>query len=390
MDYLLFFSTIFLLSFLIGELFNKYLKLPKLLGYMIVGIAIKNSFSFDDFLTTEIVTFITSFALSVILLKAGLGIEKAVINKIGYRVILLGTVPNLLEGLIVAILGVVLLDFDLFTALMFGFIISAVSPAVVIPSMTKLLDDGYEKEIPTLSLASTSLDDVVSLTIFSVFLSLYLGETASLLTIVSIPLKFLLGIVFGGFIGYFIGMNMTSSKNKYIRILQFGMILTVSLALKSYGEYIFIIEMIAIMSLGYYFNDTFQKEDNYIKKYTNKTWKYAQVFLFFTIGFLTDLTTTLDYAVIGMLIIGIGLMFRGIGVLLSLYKSGYSTNQKKFTVIANIPKATVQAALGAVPLASGVIDGDIILSVSALAILITAPLGLILIELFSKKLLIKQ
>ncbi|MFK5883798.1 MAG: cation:proton antiporter [Candidatus Izemoplasma sp.] len=390
MDYILFFSSIFLLSFLLGEIFNKYLKLPKLLGYMIVGIAIKNFFSFDDFLTTEIVDFITSFALSVILLKAGLGIEKAVIDKIGYRVILLGTIPNLLEGLIVAALSYYLLDFELFTALMFGFIISAVSPAVVIPSMAKLLDEGYEKEIPTLSLASTSLDDVVSLTIFSIFLSLYLGESTTMLSIISIPLKFMIGIAFGGFIGYFLGMYMTSSKNRYIRILQFGLILLIALSFKTYGEYIFIIEMIAIMSLGYYFNDYFQKDDNYIKKYTNQVWKFAQVFLFFTIGFLTDLSTTLDYAMIGMLIIGIGLMFRGIGVLISLYKSGYSNNQKKFTIIANIPKATVQAALGAVPLASGVIDGEIILSISALAILITAPLGLIMIEIFSKKLLTKH
>lgn len=390
MDYLIFFISAFVLSYVLGELFGRFLKLPKLLGYMIVGIIIKNFFDYDNLLTPEIVDFITSFALTIILLKAGLGIEKAIINKIGYRAFVLGVVPNILEGITVALLSYFLLNFDIYPAFMLGFIISAVSPAVVIPSMTKLLDENYEKEIPTLSLASTSFDDVVSLTIFSVFLSLYLGEDTSMLFIVSIPMKFFVGILIGGFLGYLLGMYIAATNNKYLQILQFGLILVTVLALKTYGQYIFIIEMIAIMSFGYYFNDTFQKHNNYIKRYTNEVWKYAQIFLFFTIGFLTDLSTAYDYILIGMLIIGCGLMLRGIGVMISLYKSGYSKNQKSFTVIANIPKATVQAALGAVPLASGVTDGDIILSISALAIIITAPIGLIMIEIFSKKLLSKH
>lgn len=389
MDYIIFLIVVFCISFLAGELFLKYLKLPKLLGYMLIGIIISNFFDFNYLLTNSMIEVITGFALSIILLKAGLGIEKAVINKIGFRVLLLGTIPNLLEGLLVALLSYYFLNFDIYTAFMFGFIISAVSPAVVIPSMTKLLDEGYEKEVPTMSLASTSFDDVVSLTIFSVFLSLSLGESGSMYFLLSEPLKFLFGIVFGGAIGYFLGKNMASTTNKYYQFIQFIFIITISLFLKQYGNILLITEMIAIMSLGYYFNDNFSKDHIYIKEYTNKTWKYAQVFLFFTIGFLTDISTTVDYLVIGIIIIGLGLMARGIGVVLSLLKSDFTKEQKKFTLIANIPKATVQAALGAVPLSLGIIDGDIILSISALAIIITAPIGLILIEVFSKRLLKK-
>jgi len=145
--------------------------------------------------------------------------------------------------------------------------------------------------------------------------------------------------------------------------------------------------MIAIMTLGYYLNDTNPMVGGYIKYYTDIVWKYAQVFLFFIIGFLANVTIIGDYLFIGIGIIILGLLGRTIGVIISLSRSDFTAKQKAFSMIGNIPKATVQAVLGAVPLSIGATHGDVILSLSALAIIFTAPIGLLLIDIFSHKLL---
>jgi len=389
MELSIFLVISFVVSYIIGWLFNK-IKLPKLLGYLFVGLVVGNVFDFDHFITTETIQIITGFALSIILLKAGLGIEKTVIKKIGFRVVLLGTIPNLIEGIILAVLSIVLFDFEVYEAFMFGFIISAVSPAVVIPSMTRLMDHGYDKEMTTLNLASTSFDDVVSLTIFGVFLSIYLGTGNPTTLILLAPLKIVLGGVIGALIGYGIGKIMKATLCLRYQVIQFVIIIIISLLLKQFGIYIFIIEMIAIMTLGYYINDTNKDLGVYIKRHTNTVWKFAQVLLFFMIGFLADISVIGTYLWIGILVIIIGLVGRIIGVNISFIKSSYSAKQKTFTVISNLPKATVQAVLGAVPLSYGVLHGNIILSLSALAIIFTAPIGLILIEIFGPKLLKKE
>lgn len=389
MEFLLFIIIIFAISYIAGRLFKK-LKLPKLLGYLVVGLLVGNLFNYNYLITSETIQVITGFALSVILLKAGLGIERAVIKKIGLRVLLLGTIPNLIEGSILAILSLLFFNFELYEALMFGFIISAVSPAVVIPSMTRLMDKGYDKKITTLNLAATSFDDVLSLTLFSVFLSLYLGNGNGAILLLLAPVKIILGGIIGAGIGYLLGRIMKATLCLRYQIIQFVVILAISIALKQYGEYIFIIEMIAIMTLAYYVNDTNPDVGVYIKRHTNTVWNFAQVLLFFIIGFLADINVIGEYLWIGILIITIGLVGRMFGAHLSLIKSGYHENQKLFTFISNTPKATVQAVLGAVPLTYGVINGNIILSLSALAIIYTAPIGLILIELLGPKLLKKE
>lgn len=386
MELIIVLISIFIISYGTGYLF-KLLKLPRLLGYLIVGLFVGNLLNFGDIITQDIIDIITGFALSVILLKAGLGIEKVIIKKIGFRVLLLGTIPNIIEAIIIAILSILLFDFQIHEAFMFGFIISAVSPAVVIPSMSKLMDKGYDKEVTTLNLAATSFDDVVSLTMFSIFLLIYKGEGNTLGLLLMAPVKMILGAALGGAIGFVLGRTLKHTFCLRYKIIQFVIVLAIALALKEYGSYLYVIEMIAIMVLGYFINDTNKEVSFYIKNYTNNVWKYAQVFLFFMIGFLADISLIGDYLLVGIGIIILGLVGRLLGVLISLYKSDFKKKQKIFSAIGNIPKATVQAVLGAVPLTEGIRNGDVMLSIAVLSIIFTAPIGLILIEIFGPKLL---
>ncbi len=386
MNSIFFLIFIFVISYLVGVLFNK-IKLPKLLGYLLTGLIIGNFFDFNYLISSDIVNIITGFALSIILLKAGLGIEKAIIRKIGIRVLLLGTIPNIIEAFVLAMLSFYFLNFGIYEAFMFGFIISAVSPAIVIPSMTKLQDEGFDKEVTTLNLAATSFDDVVSLTMFSVFLTLYLGDSNVVSLLLLAPVKILLGSIVGAVIGIILGKVLTLVKSFKYQVLQFIIVLAIALTIKQYGQYLFIIEMIALMTLGFYLNDTNKEVGSYIKIQTNNIWNYAQVFLFFIIGFLADITIIGDYLVIGIGLIILGLLGRTIGVVIALHKSDFTYNQKLFSVFGNFPKATVQAVLGAIPLSYGIQNGNIILSISALAIILTAPIGLFLIEIYSVKLL---
>lgn len=379
--------TIFIVTYFTGELF-KIIKLPKLLGYLIVGLIIGNFTTLIDIEGST--SIITGICLTVILFKAGLGIERAIIKDVGIRALLLGTIPNLIEGTILAFLSYYILNFTVIEAGMFGFIISAVSPAVVIPSMSKLKDNGYDESITTMNLASTSFDDVVSLTIFAIFLTLFNGEGDAVLEIVYAPIKILLGSLIGIALGFIFAKILKTKKSKTLNILQYSLIFGSCLLLKFLGSYIFIIEMLAIMILGFIFNDQNKETSKIYIKYTNSIWKWAQVFLFFTIGFLTDLTVVSHYALIGIILILLGLTGRVIGVFISLHKSRFSKKEKSFCAISNIPKATVQAVLGAVPLSIGVANGNIILSIAALSIIFTAPIGLILIEIFAPKCLSKK
>jgi len=389
MNFIIFILLVFILAYVVGYLFNK-IGLPKLLGYLSVGIVIGNFFNYDYLISDDIIRFITSFALSIILLKAGLGLEKMVMKKIGIKVLILGAVPNIIEALILTIISFYLLHFGIYEALMFGFIISAVSPAVVIPSMTKLMDDGYDKEITTLNLGAIMIGDVISLTMFSVFLALYLGDGNPTLLLLMAPVNVILGGIVGGVLGWVLGKLLRHSTNIKLQILQFLIVVAVALVLKEYGHYLFIIEMIAVISLGFMINDTNKAVGTYLKKHVNNLWLFTQVFLFFIIGFLTDLDLIGEYLVIGVGILSLGLLGRTAGIYIALHKTDYTYNQKHFSSLSNLPKATVQAALGVIPLSYGVTNGDIILSFSALAIIITAPLGLLLIEVFSVKLLTRE
>lgn len=389
MQILIFLSLVFIGSYITGQLFQN-IHLPKLLGYLIVGLFVGNVFHFDTLVSTDMIQMFTSFALSIILLKAGLGIEKDIIQKIGFRVLLMGTIPNIIEALIISGISYVLLQFSLYESLMFGFLISAVSPAVVIPSMTKLMDMGYSKKTTTLNLAATSFDDVISLTFFSVFLTLYLGNGNALTTLGLAPIKMTLGLLVGGVLGYIIAKQLFQTFCLRYQIIQFVLVVGIVLALKEFGGYLFVIEMIAIMAFGFMIRQFNPAASQSIIFHTNTTWRYAQVMLFFMIGYLADLSLALDYVLYGIILLTLGLLGRMLGVMISLYRSDFTTKEKHFSMIGNIPKATVQAVLGAIPLTNGVHHGNIMLSIAVFSIIFTAPIGLICIEIFGPKWLQKE
>ncbi len=368
-----------------GYLFS-LLKLPKLLGYLIF--ALSYNFLFKSPLYLEYSSVITSFALGIILLKAGLGINTEDLKKIGFRALLLGTLPNLAEAAFIIIASMVLLDFSFVEAGMTGFIISAVSPAVVVPSMIKLNEKGLgtSKKIPTLNLVAASFDDVVSLTMFGIFLSFYESNTFSGSLLVLAPLSILFGIVVGILVGYLI-TNIIKNDNKYLNYLITGITLIIAILFKIFLDKIHISSNIAIITMGILVNASPNESKKYTKSIINKMWAVAQVFLFLTIGLLVDVNSINGLVGYGVLIVCIGLLGRLILVFISLIKSQYNNKEKIFIAFSNIPKATIQATIGSTPLLLGVPNGAEILTLSVISVLLTAPIGLLLIDKTSEKLL---
>lgn len=384
-----------LFGYILGTIIDK-LGLPKLLGYLLAGIVIgKSGF---NLLSTEFLSYsgqITSFALVVILIKAGLGIDKKTITKVGFRAVLLGFIPNLLEGLTVSTLAYFVLGLNPLASGMLGFIISAVSPAVVIPSMVKIKDKGYgvDKGISVMNLAATSIDDVISLTIFTSLLSLYISNSTSInisKIVVTIPLTIVWGIVVGIIIGYILSKLLKHNNVKFMSLIFTVIILLVAFLIKIFGHYIYISEMITIMTMSFVLIHHNNDVGTTITTNVNKIWSVAQIFLFVIIGALVNINNITTIGLFAIIIIAIGLIARTTGVYLSLIKSDFNIKERLFCAFSNVPKATVQATLGAIPLAYGVDGGNTILSMSVIAILVTAPIGLVLIEKSAPRLLQKQ
>ncbi len=373
------------LTVISGYLFS-LLKLPKLLGYLIF--ALSYNFLFKSPLYLEYSSIITSLALGIILLKAGLGINIADLKKIGFRALLLGTLPNLAEATFIMIASMLLLDFTFIEAGMTGFIISAVSPAVVVPSMIKLNERGLgtDKNIPTLNLVAASFDDVVSLTMFGIFQSFYESNTFSGGLLVLAPISIILGVFAGIAVGYLIS-NITKSTNKYQNYLVTTLTLFTAIIFKIYLDKIHISSNIAIITMGILVNASSTLNKEYTKFTVNKMWSVAQVFLFLTIGLLVDVNSVDGLVGVGFLIVFIGLIGRMLLVLISLIKSPFNNKERLFIAFSNIPKATIQATIGSAPLLLGVPRGADILTLSVISVLVTAPLGLLLIDKTSGKLL---
>ena len=386
------FALIALLGLLSGALFER-IKLPGLLGMIIVGRLIgPYGFSLlsEDILRTS--GDLRNIALIVILLRAGLGIEKKVIKKVGKPAIKLSFIPGILEGLTIAFLSVQLFDFSFIQGGILGFIIAAVSPAVIVPAMLDLIDRGcgQEKNIPTLILAGASIDDVFAVTIFSAFLGIYGGGDVNIGTeIFTIPLSIILGVIIGLMFGWilikvFQRFDIPSTQ-KMLFVLSVAILLTTFE--KAIETKIEIAGLLGVMAIGFILFEKMPAVGKQLASTFNEVWIFAQVLLFVLVGAQVNIGLALDAGLKGIILIGIGLLARSIGVLLSLIGTELNKKEKLFSIIAYIPKATVQAAIGAVPLAMGVESGDLILSLAVLSIVLTAPLGAILIKATGDRLL---
>ncbi|GAE02342.1 monovalent cation:proton antiporter-2 (CPA2) family protein [Clostridium botulinum B str. Osaka05] len=385
-------AIIILLGLIANKLFEK-LKLPGLLGMLILGIIIGPhglNWLSKDILNAS--SDLRKIALIVILLRAGLGLNKDELKLVGKTALKLSCIPGIIEGLFIAIASVKLLGFSFIQGGLLGFIIAAVSPAVVVPQMLNLIDKGLGKAkgIPTLILAGASIDDVFAITIFSTFLGLYAGKNINIaIQILKIPVSIILGTLIGVLsaiiiIKIFKKYPIDNTK-KILIILSISIILTlIETLLKGKLE---IASLLGVMSLGFVISDKIPSIGDKVSKGLNEIWVFAQILLFVLVGAEVNMVIAFKSGFLGIIIIALGLIGRSIGVLISLKGSNLNTKEKLFCVIAYIPKATVQAAMGAVPLANGVAAGDIILAIAVLSILTTAPLGAIAINLSGPRLL---
>lgn len=378
-------ALIILFALLFGRFFDK-LKLPALLGMLVIGMII-GPYGFD--LITQDILNISSdlrmIALIVILIRAGLGIEKETLKKVGFPAVKLSFIPGLMEGAAIILAAIVLLKFEFIEAGILAFIIAAVSPAVVVPQMLNLIEQnkGTKKGIPTLILAGASIDDVVAITIFSTFLSLYGGQQISILKqILNIPLAILMGVILGMLIAliliYFFRKYNIRDTKKVLVLLSFGILMH---SLESLLEDILpIATLLGIMVIGFVIREKYPVLGERLAVKFNKIWVFAELMLFVLIGAAVNIKLALHSGLIGILIISIGLIARSVGVYISLWGSNLNLKEKLFCILAYTPKATVQAAIGAVPLAAGVAEGELILALAVLSIIITAPLGAIAIN----------
>jgi len=382
------------LILLLGLIFNWFfekIKLPGLLGMLILGIVI-GPYGLN-LISSEILSIsadLRKIALIIILLRAGLGLNRETLNKVGVPAIKMSCIPGIFEGLIIMFTASYLLDISLIEGGILGFIIAAVSPAVIVPQMLDLIDKrvGEEKGIPTLILAGASVDDVFAITLFTTFLSLYGGTNINLFRqLLNIPIAITLGILLGVALGFL--MVALFKKFKIRDTKKVLIILGTAIMLNSMEDFLEgfvpIASLLGVMAIGFILLEKHPIAANSVSSKFNKIWVFAQLLLFVLVGSEVNIHVAINSGLIGIIIIFIGLIGRSTGVLLSLSGTNFNLKERFFCVISYIPKATVQAAIGSVPLSMGVASGEIILAIAVLSILITAPLGAIGIKTTSGK-----
>jgi solute carrier family 9B (sodium/hydrogen exchanger), member 1/2 len=381
---------IFFLGIAAKKLFER-MRLPGLVGLVLVG-TLTGPYVWNLLqpgllaLSTEI----RLLALIIILLRAGLGLDRNVLQRIGPAALKMSAIPGLFEGLAVMALSVPLLGFTWVQGGLLGFIIAAVSPAVVVPSMLDLRDCGLgmDKHVPILILAGASLDDVFAITVFSAFLGMADGGAAAaspLTGFLFIPVEIIGGILLGLAAGYL--LLLFFNRFSLNRVEQTLLLIGTGIVLTLTGQALSLAGLLAVMSLGFMVLEKGNSHASQLEYSLNHLWLVAQLFLFILIGAAVNIQVAWQAGLAGLLIIAVGLAARSLGVLVATMKSGLSWNERKFCAIAYIPKATVQAAIGGIPLALGIPGGELMLAVAVLSIIITAPLGAVAIKALAPRLL---
>lgn len=387
-------AIILLLGLLAGSIFSK-MRLPSLLGMMIVGIILSpHAFNLIDESILNISADLRQIALVIILTRAGLSLDVGELKKAGRPAILMCFVPACVEMIGTIILAPVLLGVTILEAAIIGSVIAAVSPAVIVPRMIHLIDEGYGKNhsIPQLILAGASVDDVFVIVVFTALSSLASTGTISVISFLQIPVSILTGIGIGAVIGslltiFFKKRHMRDSV-KILIILSVSFLL---LELQSRLEGIIPISgLLAIMSLGMVMKQKYSVLAGRLSGKYNKLWVAAEVFLFVLVGATVDLKYAVAAGALAVVLVIGALVFRMLGVAVALVKTKLTRQEKLFCMLAYTPKATVQAAIGAIPLSMGLACGQTVLTVAVLSILITAPFGAICIDCLYKKLLEKE
>lgn len=387
-------AYIFLLALLLGYIFNK-LRLPALLGMLITGIVLgPYALNLIDTSLLSISIELRQTALVIILLRAGLALDINDLKKVGRPAILMSFVPALFEIGGMMLVAPPLLGVSLLEAAIMGSVIAAVSPAVIVPKMLYLMENkiGTKKGIPQMIMAAGSVDDVFVIVLFTAFTTLALGGDVSTSSFLQIPVSIVTGLALGILVGwtlttYFKKYHMRDSV-KLLIIMSFAFLF---LTLESWLKNTLPVSgLLAVMAMGATILQTYPVLAHRISPKFSKLWVAAEIILFVLVGATVDIQFALKAGPLMIALLLLILIFRMAGVYFSTAKTKLNQKERLFSMIAYIPKATVQAAIGSLPLAMGLSCGNIVLTAAVLAILITAPLGAFAIDLSYKKLLINK
>lgn len=387
-------AYIFILGMSLSWCFKK-IKFPNLLAYIITGIILgPYALNLIDDSILNISSELRQIALIIILIRAGITLNISDLKKVGSPAILMCFLPACFEMMGMCLIVPKLLNISLLDSAIMGAVIAAVSPAVIVPKMIKLIDEGYGKEnsIPQLILAGASVDDVFVIVMFTAFTGLASGENINIGEFIGIPISIILGVILGLITGIiliklFKKVHMRDTVKVVILLSISFIFVTLENRLKGI---IPISGLIAVMSVGIAINKKYEILAKRITGKFAKLWVVAEIMLFVLVGASVNINYALNSGIKGVILILCVLLFRMLSVFVCLIKTKLSNKEKLFCMISYTPKATVQAAIGGVPLAMGLGCGEIVLTIAVIAILITATLGAFGIDLSYKKLLIRN
>lgn len=370
----------------------KLIKLPSFLGMILVGIILgPYVFNLIDSSILNISQDLRKMALIIILARAGLSLDLKDLKKVGRSAILMCFVPALFEIIAMILIAPLFFDISILEVAIIGSVVAAVSPAVVVPKMIKLIEEGYgtEKGIPQMILAGTSVDDVFVIVLFTAFTGLMKGDKISVMSFINVPVSVILGMIIGILIGFILSKFF---KKVHIRdSAKVIILLSISFLLVSLENVItFSINfsaLISIMFMGIGLNKYRAEVSKRLSAKFNKLWVCAEIILFVLVGAIVDINYASKAGIRVVILILIILCFRMLGVFVCMIKTRLNIKERLFCMVAYIPKATVQAAIGGMPLAMGLECGNLVLSIAVIAILVSAPLGGFLIDFTYKKLL---
>jgi NhaP-type Na+/H+ or K+/H+ antiporter len=391
---LLSFALILLIGFTLSGIFQK-LRLPGLLGMLIAGVVLgPHALNLIDPSIMNASTDLREIALIVILARAGLSLDIKDLKRVGRPAVLMSFVPATFEIVGAVLLAPPLLGVTVIEAAIMGAMLAAVSPAIIVPKMLTLMEKGYgtQKSIPQLVMAGASADDIYAIVLFTSFIGVAKGESFSVSSLLNIPISILTGFAVGIGVGFvLVQVFRKIHMRDTVKIL---LILGISFLFVGFEDAITTVipfsGLLAVMALS----GTVLKMQEVVAKRISgkfsKVWVAAELILFVLVGAAVDIRYIYSAGLAAVLVILGALLFRAVGVYISLIKSGLTAKEALFCNIAYLPKATVQAAVGAIPLAAGIAGGNVILSVAVLSILFTAPLGAIGIDLTYQRLLKRE
>lgn len=376
---------------MLSEVILRRIGVPGLVGMLAVGVcAGPHGLDLLDPSLMAVSADLRQMALAVILLRAGLKIKRTTLNRVGRPALLMSVIPSTFEGLGVMLAAPYLLGLGAIESAMLGFIVAAVSPAVVVPSMVRLSERGHGRDIPTMVLAASALDNAFVIVVFSSVMGMYSGGGGGVPgRLAGIPVSLMSGAMAGSAVGYalYLVFRRFKPRNTKKALAMVGSAVLLGWVESHIKAYVPFSALVGVMASGFMLLELDEQAAHAVSEKLAKLWIGAEILLFVLLGAQVDVGVAVNAGAMGAMIIGVGLCARAAGTWIALLGSGLALREKMFCLIAWTPKATVQAAIGAIPLAAGVRGGELILAVAVLSVVITAPLGALGIDAAASRLL---